>query len=175
MAFNFGKNQVKLRFATCGEIFIDGLPFSFGVESDGKESNKGLCVTISGEAVDKGEVTFSNLEYHEKHGGSISIIKYDFPKIVKKDGKKIYQAKFTKIPILQTASYSFFHKPTEEEILSQITSEINFKVTPHYKGKECPELLLNIYPFENVITGAASNWINCTSDQNYFLNKSLEK
>ena len=45
------KKQVKLQFSTCGEIMIDGLPFAFGVESAGKASDKGLCVSISGEAV----------------------------------------------------------------------------------------------------------------------------
>ena len=53
------KKQVKLQFSTCGEIMIDGLPFAFGVESAGKASDKGLCVSISGEAVNDGRVTFS--------------------------------------------------------------------------------------------------------------------
>ena len=52
---------------------IDGLPFAFGVESAGKASDKGLCVSISGEAVNDGRVTFSNLEYYENHGGKITI------------------------------------------------------------------------------------------------------
>ena len=93
------KKQVKLQFSTCGEIMIDGLPFAFGVESAGKASDKGLCVSISGEAVNDGRVTFSNLEYYENHGGKITLVKHGFSLVTKKDGKKIYQAKFTKIPI----------------------------------------------------------------------------
>lgn len=90
------KKQVKLQFSTCGEIMIDGLPFAFGVESAGKASDKGLCVSISGEAVNDGRVTFSNLEYYENHGGKITLVKHGFSLVTKKDGKKIYQAKFTK-------------------------------------------------------------------------------
>ena len=56
------KKQVKLQFSTCGEIMIDGLPFAFGVESAGKASDKGLCVSISGEAVNDGRVTFSLID-----------------------------------------------------------------------------------------------------------------
>lgn len=50
---NINKPQVKLKFSTCGEILIDGLPFAFGVESDGISSDKGLTVALSGEAIDK--------------------------------------------------------------------------------------------------------------------------
>ena len=172
MKFNFfKKKQVKLEFATCGEIFIDGLPFSFGVESVGIASTKGLCVAISGEAVDDGSVTFSNLEYHQKDANGITIVKHDFPKIVKKNGKKIYQAKFTKIPIKEAFNYSAFKKTTADEFLQVINNEINFRVTPHYSGSKMPEILLTVYPYENVLTGSAAQWINCTSDQDYFLHK----
>lgn len=167
----FGKKQVKLDFATCGEVFIDGLTFSFGVESAGARSDKGLCISISGEAIDNGSVTFSNLEYHEKLSGGITVVKHDFPKITKKDGKQIYQARFQKIPIPEAGNYSFFHKTTEDEVLSRINSEINFKVTPHYTGNEMPELMLTVYPYENPLTGSAVQWIKCTADQDYFLHK----
>ena len=38
---------VKLDFAACGKILIDSLRFSFSITSDGKASNKGLCVSFS--------------------------------------------------------------------------------------------------------------------------------
>lgn len=50
--------QPKLKISSCGEILIDGLPFSFTVASAGSASDKGLVVSFSGEAVDKGIVTF---------------------------------------------------------------------------------------------------------------------
>ena len=102
MTFNIGvvmknpfaglkKKQVKLQFSTCGEIMIDGLPFAFGVESAGKASDKGLCVSISGEAVNDGRVTFSNLEYYENHGGKITLVKHGFSLVTKNLSGEVYQ------------------------------------------------------------------------------------
>lgn len=166
-----GLKQVQLDFSTCGEIMIDGLAFSFGVESIGKASDKGICVTISGEAVDSGEVTFTDLEYHEQHGGNITVVKHGFPLVTKKDGKKIYQAKFTKIPITEYSTGAFFKKVTEQDVIDRINAQIGFKVTPHYSGTETPEVMLSIYPFENVLTGSATQWLKVTSDKDYFLHK----
>jgi hypothetical protein len=165
------EQQVKLRFCTCGEIMIDGLPFTFGVESIGRESQKGLCVTLSGEAVDNGQVTFSDLEYHEMHGGNVTIVKHDFPLVKKKDGKKIYQAKFSKIPIIQCQPSGFFRKTTEEDIINQVNAQLSFRVTPHYSGSDNPEVMLSVYPYENPMTGSATEWKNVTSDQDYFYHR----
>lgn len=166
-----GLKQVKLEFATCGEIMIDGLSFSFGVESAGAASVKGLCVSVSGEAVDSGEVTFTDLQYHEQHGGNITVVKHDFPLVTKKDGKKIYQAKFTKIPITEYSSGAFFRKVTEQDVIDRINAQISFRVTPHYSGDGLPEIMLSVYPYENPLNGSATQWLNVTSDKDYFLHK----
>lgn len=163
--------EVKLQFATCGEIMIDGLSFAFGVESIGAASQKGLCVTISGDAVNSGEVTFSDLQFHEIHGGNVTIVKHSFPLITKKDGKKIYQAKFTKIPIVEFSQSLFPRKQTEQDVIDRLNAQISFRVTPHYKGNQTPEVMLSIYPYENVLTGSATQWLNVTSDQDYFEHK----
>ena len=163
--------QVRLNFSTCGEIFINGLPFSFGVESVGNSSNKGLSVSISGEDVDNGNIKFSNLEFHEMHGGDVTIVKMDFPLVTKKDGKKIYHADFKKIPITEYSTGMFGQKVTEESVISRLNAEISFKVTPHYSGSDTPEVLLTVYPNDNPLNGACSQWIKVTSDQDYFLHK----
>lgn len=165
------KKQVKLQFATCGEVMMDGLAFAFGVESIGIASDKGLCVSISGDAVDSGEVTFSGLEYHEQHGGKITIVKHGFPLVTKKDGKKIYQAKFTKIPIAEYSTGAFFKKVTEQDVIDRINAQISFRVVPHYSGSETPEVMLSVYPYENPLTGSATQWLNVTADRDYFLHK----
>lgn len=169
------KKQVKLQFSTCGEIMIDGLPFAFGVESAGKASDKGLCVSISGEAVNDGRVTFSNLEYYENHGGKITLVKHGFSLVTKKDGKKIYQAKFTKIPITEKDTSVLFRKLTEEEVVQRLNCEIAFKVTPHFRGEDTPEVMLTVYPYENMLTGSAVQWLKVTSDKDYFLHKYSNK
>lgn len=167
----FSKKQVKLQFSTCGEIMIDGLPFAFGVESIGKASDKGLCVSVSGDAVDDGRVTFSDLEYYENHSGSVTVVKHGIKLVTKSDDKKIYQAKFSRIPIAEKDTSSFFHKVTEEDVIQRINCEIAFKVTPHYSGDDTPEVMLTVYPYENPLTGSAVEWIKVTSDKDYFLHK----
>ena len=164
--------NVKLNFATCGEIMIDSLPFSFGVESAGKASDKGLCVSISGDAVDRGLVSFSDLEYHEMHGGNVTIVKVEFRRVTKKDGKKIYQAKFDRIPITEFSTGMFGgNKVTEETVINRLNAEISFKVTPHYNGTDEPEVMLTVYPYENPLNGSCVQWIKVTSDKDYFLHK----
>lgn len=163
--------EVKLIYASCGEIMIDGLPFSFSVESAGLESAKGLTVAISGEDVDNGKITFSKLEYHEMHNGKVTVVEKDFPLITKKDGKKIYSAKFLKIPLTEFTTGPLFHKTTEEEIIQRVNSAISFNVTPHYSGEDEPEVMLTVYPNENALNGSCVEWRKVTSDKDYFIHK----
>ncbi len=166
-----GLKHVRLEFATCGEIMIDGLIFSFGVESAGLASDKGLCVSISGESVDKGDITFTDLQYHEQHGGNITVVQHDFPLVTKRDGKKIYQARFTKIPITEYSGGAFFRKITEQDVIDRMNAQISFRVTPHYSGSGLPEIMLSVYPYENPLNGSATQWLKVTSDKDYFLHK----
>ncbi|MBR1562655.1 MAG: hypothetical protein IJ645_05570 [Ruminococcus sp.] len=165
------KKQVNLRFSTCGEIMIDGLPFSFGVESSGKASKKGLCVSISGEDVDNGKITFSGLTRNCYVKGKLQPVRYDFKLTTKKDGKRIYMARFPDLEIPDALDTKMFKKVTEQDVLNRMNNEISFKVTPHYSGEDTPEILLTVYPLENVLTGSAAAWLKVTSDTDYFLHK----
>lgn len=169
--FGNKKTGAKVQFSTLGVVMIDGLKFSFGVESIGKASNGGLCVTVSGDGVDDGSVTFDNLEYHEMHGGKVTIVKMDFPLVEKSDGKRIYKASFDKIPLTEYSTGSFFKKPTEQSVIDRLNAEISFKVTPHYKGAENGEVLLSVYPNDNPMYGICSQWLDVTADTEYFQHK----
>ena len=114
---------------------IDGLPFAFGWRVQGKRQTKGFAFRYLGEAVNDGRVTFSNLEYYENHGGKITLVKHGFSLVTKKDGKKIYQAKFTKIPITEKDTSVLFRKLTEEEVVQRLNCEIAFKVTPSFQRR----------------------------------------
>ena len=163
--------EVKLNFAACGEIMINELPFSFAVESAGLASQKGITVSISGEDVDNGKVKFSNLEFHEMHGGSVTVVKMQFPLVTKKDGKKIYQARFNKIPLTEYSTGPFYRKTTEDDVVARINSAISFKVTPHFEGEGTPEIMLTVYPNENPLTGSCVEWRKVTADKDYFIHK----
>ena len=159
---------VKLAFAACGKVLIDLLRFSFSVTSDGKASQKGLCVSFSGEAIDSGAVTLTDFEWIENRRGKTVVHKVDMPLTAKKDGKRIYQAKFPHIHI-PDASQRIGENQTMEEALSSIISkDIRFKVTPHYSGDGEPEVMLNVYPYENALTGSCTQWLKVTADKDWF-------
>lgn len=159
---------VKLAFAACGKVLIDSLRFSFSVTSDGKASVKGLCVSFSGEAIDSGEVTLTDFEWIENRRGKNVVHKVEMPLTAKKDGKRIYQAKFPHIHI-SDASHRIGENQTIEDALSSIISkDIRFKVTPHYTGEGEPEVMLNVYPYENALTGSCTQWLKVTADQDWF-------
>ncbi len=159
---------VELSFSTCGKILIDGLRFSFSIESSGRESSKGLCVSFSGEAIDSGEVTLSELEYLENKGGKVISRKVDMPLVTKNDGKRIYQAKLKSIYISDASKRIADGQTIEDALSSIISRDIRFKVTPHYHGDGEPEVMLNVYPYENALTGSCTQWLKVTSDQDWF-------
>lgn len=159
---------VKLAFAACGKVLIDSLRFSFSVTSDGKASQKGLCVSFSGEAIDSGEVTLTDLEWIENRRGKNVVHKVDMPLTTKKDGKRIYQAKFPHIHISDASQRVGENQTMEEALSSIISKDIRFKVTPHYSGDGEPEVMLNVYPYENALTGSCTQWLKVTADKDWF-------
>lgn len=175
---NLTAPQVKLKFSTCGEVLIDGLPFSFGVQSNGIASEKGLVAAISGEAVSSGKLTFDKIELSVLSGGTVKTISRKLEKVTKKDGKKIYQARFPELVIpaaMKSGALSGFRKMSEDEFMAQLNAEISFKVTPKYKEPEESEVMITVYPIENPLGGLAVSWKNCTSDKDWFKNKFANK
>lgn len=157
-----------LKMISCGEVMINGLPYSFSLQNVGAGSSAGLCVTISGEDVDNGRVRFTDLIFLKNQGGKIVPQRYDFPLVTKKDGKKIYQARFDKLRLQEFAPEV---ATTEEEFLGVLSTQLTFRVTPLFEGKDMPEVMLSIYPFADPLTGSATEWKKVTSDEDYFLHK----
>ena len=157
-----------LKMISCGEIMINRLPYSFSLQNVGAESSAGLCVTISGEDVDNGRVRFTDLTFLNNANGTTVPERYELPLITKKDGKKIYQAKFEKM-FLQEFDPS--EATTKEEFLGVLSTQLTFRVTPLFDGDDMPEVMLSIYPFGDPITGSATEWKKVTSDEDYFLHK----
>lgn len=161
------KRGVKVRFVSCGKVLIDGLVFAFSVASDGDPSSKGFCISFSGEPVESGALTFDVIELRMmKNGRSITRTK-KLAKIVKKDGKHIYQAKFADLELADYAA-SDKGKSKEELFLGDIASAYSFRVTPHYTGTDDGEVMITCYPYEDPIKGLAVEWKPCTADKNWF-------
>lgn len=167
--------QPKLKISYCGEILINGLPFSFTAVSAGSASDKGLVVSFSGEAVDKGMVAFEKIEAVTACGQTTERIEKNPVLITKKDGKKIYQTRFTEIPIPAAAKGSGFRiKRSREDFFKSVSSEIAFRVVPRYSlNKEC-EIMITVYPIANPLNGLSVIWKSCTSDKDYFTHRSMK-
>lgn len=157
-----------LKMISCGEIMINGLPYSFSLQNIGAESSAGLCVTISGDDVDSGRIRFTDLTFLKNTGGKVSPQRHDFPLVTKKDGKKIYQARFDKLFLEE---FDPSEATTEEEFLGVLRTQLTFRVTPLFEGEDMPEVMLSVYPFGDPLTGSATEWKKVTSDEDYFLHK----
>ena len=160
------KQGVKVKFAACGKVMIDGLPFSFSVTSAGEASNKGIVVSFSGEPVENGSLVLGTVDMHYTRNGRAHSQTKKLARIVKSDGKHIYQAKFTDA-VLEDAQSSK-KKAGPEELLSEISSAYTFKVTPEYKPSEDAEVMVTVYPIAEPLTGLAVEWRSCTSDKDWF-------
>ena len=160
------KQGVKVKFAACGKVMIDGLPFSFSVSSAGDASNKGIVVSVSGEPVENGTLVLDTIDMHYTRNGRAHSQTKKLARIVKSDGKHIYQARFTDA-VLEDCKPSK-KKADPELLLEEIASAYSFKVTPQYKSAEDGEIMLTVYPIAEPLTGLAVEWRNCTSDKNWF-------
>ncbi|MBR6101998.1 MAG: hypothetical protein IKP95_06205 [Ruminococcus sp.] len=160
------KRGVKVKISSCGRVLIDGLPFSFSVSSAGDASRKGIVVSFSGDPVEKGELTLDVIELHCVKNGKARTETKKLSKIVKSDGKHIYQAKFTGLELEEFAPTG--KKADEEMFLADISSQYTFKTVPEYKQETDGEIMLTVYPIEEPLTGLAVEWKPCTSDKEWF-------
>jgi hypothetical protein len=171
------KTRVALRKTACGAVLIDGLTFSFGVESDGAASSKGIVLAVSGEAVEKGDFKLDMIDVIYPAGGGTKQIKRKAEYYKKNDGKHIFRAKFPEIKIKQCADTSIFSSgaQTEEELLSSMNNQIIFKFVPHYAQENEAEIMINIYPLENPLDGNCTEWKPATSDREFFEHGGLSR
>ena len=160
------KRGVKVKIAACGKVLIDGLPFSFSVMSDGEASQKGIVVSFSGEPVENGSLVLNTIEMSFTRNGRAHSETKKLARIVKTDGKHIYQAKFTDA-VLEEAKPSK-KKADSDAFISDIASAYRFKVTPTYKAEDEAEVMLTVYPIAEPLAGLAVEWRNCTSDKEWF-------
>lgn len=160
-----------------GDIIIDGCGFSFGIESLGKASSKGFLVTVSGDAVDSGDLTLDMLEMHVLKGGKFHVTKYGFTKVAKKDGGFAYQVSFKGVNIherlpksglLSSFSPKASRQNSEEAEMDRIAKEVMFRFTGKYTKKENSEALIGVFPYENILVGGATQWVDVTSDKNHY-------
>ncbi|WP_295157651.1 hypothetical protein [uncultured Ruminococcus sp.] len=155
-----------LKMISCGEIMINRLPYSFSLQNIGAASNAGICVTLSGGAVDNGRVRFTDFVFLKNVDGKVIPERYDLPLVTKNDGKKLYQAKFDKLVLKE---YDPTVAKTEEEFLGVLSTQLTFRVTPLFEGEDMPEIMLSVYPYGDPLTGSATEWKRVTSDEDYFL------
>ena len=166
MTQKFMGNDVKLRLLQNSGIMINGLEFTFMGESIGRESSKGFAVSLTCDEIDKDRLRFSTITMTAGSGVKNKSITKKLERVKKSDGKYAYQAKFPNIHIPEAEDLSGMDKL--EQLMAGSKNQFVFKLTPHYEGeKEC-EVMITFYPYESILTGAATLYKKVTSNSNYY-------
>lgn len=159
--YGIKSDLTALKFCSLGAAMINGLPFSFVIDNTGGASDKGLCVAISGNAVSGGSFKAQQITLTGFIGGRQTVLKRKLAVVAKKDGKLILQAKFSDLHIESGLS---LEKDDEKRFAQKLQNQLRFEFTPEYNGSEDEEILLTVYPYENILEGAASKWRYACSD-----------
>lgn len=156
--------DVRLKFSTISKEAFNGVNYLFSVGTDGKASDKGFFISISGDAIDSGELKLERIELHRLKGVKFEVVKYGLKKIEKKDGGFAYQLSLKNFYIPQKESFSQtllkFNGDREKANLSRIENEIQFKLSISYTSDKDSEMLVGVFPYENIISGACTQWVD---------------
>lgn len=155
-------NMTSLRFVGLGAAMIHGLPFKFDIDNIGEESDKGFCIAISGDAIENGSFTAKEITLSGFFNGRQTTIKKKLSLIEKKDGKHIYQAKFSEIKLQSGLGLD---DDDEKRFEQKLKRQLHFCFTPCYTDTQDGEVMLTVYPYANVLEGAASKWRNVCADE----------
>ena len=166
MTKRFMGQDVKLRLLQNSGIMINGLEFTFMGESIGKESNKGFAVSITGDEIDKDRLKLSTITMTAGSGQKNTSVTKKLVRIQKSDGKYAYQAKFPNTFIPQSEDMSGMDKL--DALMAGSKNQFVFKLTPYYEGEKETEVMITLYPFESILTGAATLYKKVTSNTNYY-------
>lgn len=151
-----------LEFCTSGAAMINGLKFSFVIDNVGSSTDQGLCVSLSGDAVASGSFTASSqIELDCFINGKQTKLTKKLTAIEKNDGKKILQAKFKGLHLESGVTKE---KDEEQAFDHKMRSQLKFSFVPCYTLPEDAEIMLTVYPYDNILEGAASKWIYACSD-----------
>ncbi|MBP1572986.1 MAG: hypothetical protein J6A55_04190 [Oscillospiraceae bacterium] len=158
----YGANMPSLRFVSLGAAMIHGLPFKFDIDNVGDESDKGLCVAISGDSIENGSFTVKDITLNCFIGGRQTTIKKKLSLVEKKDGKHVYQAKFSDITLQSGLELD---KDEEKRFEQKLKRQLHFSFTPCYTDIEDGEVMLTVYPYANILEGAANKYRNVCADE----------
>ena len=166
MTKRFMGSEVKLRLLQNSGIMINGLEFTFMGESVGAGSSKGFAVSLTCDEIDKNRLRFSTITMTAGSGAKNKSMTKKLERIKKNDGKYAYQAKFPGVYIPEAESLN--GKDKLEQLLAGSQNQFVFKLTPYYEGEQEAEVMITLYPYESVLTGAATLYKKVTSNVNYY-------
>ena len=166
MTKRFMGNDVKLRLLPNSGIMINGLESTFIGESVGRGSNKGFAVSITGDEIDRDRLRFSTITMTAGSGSKNTSITKKLTRIQKNDGKYAYQAKFQSTTIPEAEDMSGMDKL--DALMAGSSNQFVFRVTPFYEGEKETEVMITLYPYESILTGADTLYKKVTSNPNYY-------
>lgn len=164
-------DSVKLEINAAGKVLINSLVYTVGFQSIGKPSGKGFALSVAGEGVKNGlELDWAELHYFKN--GKEKVIKKRFETSKNKSDEKVFILRMSEIALPSgNTDYSFGEQNKQKLFMEQTLTQFTIKFSGTYTHEQDSELLVTVYPYENVIEGASSKWIDCTHDESYFERK----
>lgn len=152
----------KLKLSAFGEKIYNGMLYSVSIENCGAESTKGFCLSIAGDAVDNGGLTVKKLQIHRIEGIKATVKEIPFVRVEKKSGGIAFMARAENEYLPYAITLKGFEFPTEkraeELMVARLQNEISLKFVCSYTDDIEREVLITVFPFENVLTGADCAW-----------------
>lgn len=163
--------SVKLELNVAGTVLINSFVYTIGFQSIGKPSSKGFALSVAGEGVKNGlELEWAELHYFKN--GKEKTLKKRFETSKNKSNEKVFMLRMSEIALPSGNANSTFGEQNKQKVfMEQTLTQFTIKFSGTYTNKQDSELLVTVYPYENIIEGASSKWIECTCDESYFERK----
>lgn len=148
------KQMPKIRLSALGEKMYNTLTYSVTIENVGKRSDKGFSLSLAGDAVDNGGLRAKELVI-QRMGAVKETVPFD--KVIKKDGRIAYIAKADN-KTLPSCNETDEKRGTEQFFVESMKKQITLRFECIYDDSKEREVLLTVFPHEDVLTGADSVW-----------------
>lgn len=167
MAGKNKKSLPKIKLTALGKKLYNGLTYSVSIENTGASTQKGFCLSLAGDAVDNGGLKAKTLYLRRLNGNEV--VEIPFERVTKKDGNIALMAKAEGEFLGGVGKSQMLAFPSEEKsqeyFLDSLSKQVSLKFDVEYRDSTEREVLITVFPYDNVITGTDSVWRTATSEE----------
>jgi hypothetical protein len=151
---NKSQQMPKIKLSALGEKMYNTLTYSFSIMNIGGETKNGFSVSLAGEAVDEGGLRAKELVIQRMNALKETV---PFEKVIKKDGRIAYIAKAAE-QTLKSCKETEAKRGTEQYFIESMQKQITLRFECIYDDTKDREVLLTVFPHDDILTGADSVW-----------------